>query len=464
MKIRTRLTLLFTFITATLLLAFAAVIYFSARANRESEFYTLLRREAITKANLFFNARVATRTLQDIYRTNRESLNEVEVAIYDGSFRLLYHDAVDIDFVKETPEMLRAITEKGTVKFYQDRWQVVGLQHTFEGRPYIITAAAFDQYGYRKLDSLLHNSVLVFVVSILFIYIAGRMYSRKAFEPVVEMTDKARKISATHLDLRLTHHGSNDELAELANTFNDMLSRLENSFEAQKQFVSHISHELRTPLAAIIAELELSVSKPRSEEAYREAIARALSDARKLVRLSNSVLDLAKASYDPMQIVFKKLRVDEVLLDARQVVQQANPEYKIDIRFDYVFERDSEISVPGNEYLLRTAFVNLFENGCKFSADRQCTVSVLCENEKIRLAFSDRGIGVPPEDVPHIFTPFFRGGNKDFAAGNGIGLSLTKKILQLHGASIAAAPAAGGGTVFAVDFSVRGSNKNLTFS
>jgi signal transduction histidine kinase len=452
MKIRTRLTLLFTFITATLLLAFAAVIYLSARADREREFYARLRREAITKANLFFNARVETRTLQDIYRTNRETLNEVEVAIYDSAFRLLYHDAVDIDFVKETPAMINDIHQKGELTFYQNRWQVVGLRHIYEGRPYAITAAAYDQYGYRKLDSLLQNSVLVFVGAMLFIYLAGRFYSKKAFDPVMEMTEKAKAISATQLHLRLKHNGNKDELAELANTFNDMLARLENSFEAQKQLVSHMAHELRTPLAAIIAELELSTGKPFSEEQYRQAMANVLDDARKLARLANSMLDLAKASYDPAGIVFKKLRVDELLLDARHVVQQANPEYKIDIRFDYVFESDREISVHGNEYLLRTAFVNLFENGCKFSAGRQCAVQAAWEDGKIRLRFSDQGVGIAPEDLPHVFTPFFRGGNNNRATGHGIGLSLTKKILQLHSAPITVASAVGSGTVFTVDF------------
>ena len=100
MKTRTRLAILFTLITATILLTFAVVIYYSTQESREREFYTLLKKEAITKANLFFNAKVNPKTLQDIYRSNRQVLNEVEVAIYNRDFTLLYDDAVDIDFVK----------------------------------------------------------------------------------------------------------------------------------------------------------------------------------------------------------------------------------------------------------------------------------------------------------------------------------------------------------------------------
>lgn len=451
MKIRTQITLLFTLITATILLAFAAVIYYTAKENREQEFYALLKKEAVTKANLFLNARVEKKTLQDIYHNNRKILNEVEVAIYDTSFNLLYHDAVDIDFVKETRQMIDEIGQEGEISFYQHAWQVVGLRYAFKGSHFIVTATAYDQYGYNKMDNLLKSCIIVFIISILVIYIAGRFFSRKAFEPVMKMTEKAAIISATNLDLRIPGNGSKDELSELADTFNEMLNRLENSFDAQKHFVSNISHELRTPLAAIITELELSADKDRSIAAYKNAINNALTDAKKLARLSNSLLDLAKASYDPSEIAFKPVRIDEILLDARQQVQKVNAEYKIDIHFENDFEDDRQISVNGNEYLLKVAFVNLFENGCKFSNDQQSMVAISFDHEKIKLRFSDKGIGISAEDMKNIFTPFYRGDNKNFAEGNGIGLSLTQKIIALHKGTITVLSQQRMGTTFILE-------------
>ncbi len=452
MKIRTKLTVLFTIITATIVLIFASVIYYSAKENREKEFYNLLTKEAVTKANLFFNAEVSEKTLQDIYSNNREILNEVEVAIYDQQFKLHYHDAVELDFVKETPEMVRWIYEKGNMQFYQNKWQVVGLRYEFNNTHYVITAAAYDYYGYAKLDNLLQNSVILFVITILFIYIAGWFFSKKAFEPVDQMTKKVKNISATNLHLRLPSNTNKDELSELSNTFNQMLSRLENSFETQKHFVSNISHELRTPLAAIITELELSLTKERSLEHYKTAIARTLSDAQKLNRLSNSLLDLAKASYDPSEISFKQTRIDEVLLDAAQQVQKSDSTYKVIISFESNFEDDRQISVNGNEYLLKVAFANLFENGCKFSTDHQCSVLISFHQNKLRLEFLDNGIGITQENIDQIFKPFYRGDNKDFASGNGIGLSLTKKIINLHHATISVRSKSDVGSVFVVEF------------
>jgi len=451
MKVRTRLTILFTVITATILLAFASVIYFSAKKNREKEFYSILKKEAITKANLFFNAKVDAQTLQDIYRNNREILNEVEVAIYDTGFNLLYHDAVDIDYVKETPEMINEIFQKGEIQFYQQDWQVIGLRYEYKNKNYIITATAIDQYGYNKLNSLLKNSIIVFIISIIFIYIAGLYFSKKAFDPVKDMIEKAKVISATNLDLRLNSNGSKDELAELANTFNEMLNRLENSFDAQKHFVSNISHELRTPLAAIITELELSTNKEKSVAEYKSTIQNALGDAKKLVRLLNSLLDLAKASYDPSEIAFKPIRIDEILLDARQQVQQANSDYKIDIVFEQEFENENQITINGNEYLLKVAFANLFENGCKFSKDKQSSVSISFERDKIQLRFTDKGIGISENDLMYIFTPFYRGENKIYAEGNGIGLALTQNIILLHKGTISVSSKQNEGTTFYVE-------------
>lgn len=451
MKIRTQITLLFTIITVSILLLFAAIIYFSAKENREQEFYTVLKKEAETKANLFFKAQVDSKTLQNIYKNNRITINEVEVAIYNTSFQLLYHDAVSIDFVKETKGMIDEIEKKGETQFYQKDWQVVGLRYSFEGRDYIVTAAAYDEYGYSKLNNLLKNSLLVLLLSILFIFIAGWIFSKKVFKPVKEMTDKANNISATNLYLRLNTKNNKDEISELGNTFNGMLDRLENSFDAQKNFVSNISHELRTPLSAIISELELAIDKEQDNEAYKKAIKSSLNDAKKIVRLSNSLLDFAKASYDPSEISFKKIRIDEVLLDAKQQVQQVYTNYKIDLHFENDIDNEDQISVKGNEYLLKVAFANLFENGCKFSSNKECTASIAHDNNKVLLQFKDTGIGISDNDVNNIFTPFYRGENKQFADGNGIGLSLTKKIVLLHKGKITVFSKPNTGTIFRIE-------------
>ncbi|MBS7229438.1 HAMP domain-containing histidine kinase [Flavobacterium psychroterrae] len=436
MKITFKLTILFTFITAEILFLFAFIIFQYAKNDREAEFYDRIKIKAYVKGELFFDAKASATTLQDIHMNNLKVMNEAEIAIYDADFNLLFHDNQASDRIKETPEMLTKILKKGELQSYIGEWQMIGVTYHFGSKKYIITSIAYDHYGYNKIDDMYTHMVYAYIFSIVVICLSGLFFARKAFEPVKAMTRKVNKITASKFNVRLEVKSSKDELSALANTFNEMLDRLENSFETQKSFVSNISHELRTPLSAIIAELELSLSKSHKKKGYREAIQNTLLDAQRLVRLSSSLLDLAKASYDPSEISFKEIRIDEILLDARQMEQKLNAKHKIDIHFDVDFENDQEMLISGNEYLLKVAFANIFNNGCKYSFDKRCSVNVSFENSKIILIFSNKGIGINPDELDSIFKPFFRGENKQIAHGNGIGLSLTQKIIVLHKGNI----------------------------
>ncbi|TVR40612.1 MAG: HAMP domain-containing protein [Cryomorphaceae bacterium] len=452
MSIRLKISLLFTLLTASILLIFAAVVYYSASQNREKEFYAVLVQEAITKANLLFDARVDPFILQNIYRSNREILNEVEVAVYNADFELMYHDAVDIDYVKETRTMFNNIIRHGEIRFYQGDWQVVGIKYVQDKTPYVITAAAYDAYGFSKLAALRRNMTLIFVLACAVIFVAGWYFSRMVFNPVRAITQRAQNISASNLDLRIDTGKNRDELWQMAETFNDMLNRLESSFSAQKHFVHNISHELRTPLAAIISELELSLQKERSTVEYRQAVQDALNDARKLDRLSQSLLDLARASYDPSRIRFKPERVDELLLDACRQVQQLNPGYRVEMSFDTSLETESEtpLTLHSNAYLLKVAFMNLMENGCKFSPENKVLVRINVHGNNVQVEFENKGAGIQPEEIEHVFTPFFRGRNLASASGHGIGLSLTRRIIELHKGSVDVQSKPGQSTIFRV--------------
>jgi signal transduction histidine kinase len=405
-KIRLKLTLLFTALFAGLLLVFALTIYFTQAAQREQEYFKRLRQLAVTKANLLFQARVQEGVLQLIYQNSLGTLPQEEVAIYDTAYHLLYHDAMDIDKVRETTGMLDSILMRKELHFNYEDLQVNGFVYSVKGKTYVITAAARDDDGLGRLRSLGIQLVLGFAIAIGLTLVAGILFVRKALEP------------------------------------------MEQSFEAQKRFVSNISHELRTPLAAIIAEVELSAMKERTPEEYREALRLVLQDARRVTRLSADLLDLAKASYDPSGISFQRVRLDEVVMEARQPVIQANPNYLIDIAFTKEIEEGDPIMITGNEYLLKVAFSNLMENACKFSADHRCEVSIGFIGGRTTLWFRDHGIGIPAADLPNIYTPFYRGENRRYAPGNGIGLSLTKRIIELHQGVVRVDSHAGEGTVF----------------
>lgn len=435
MKIRTRLTLLFTLITAMLLGIYSISIYYSSKEAREQSFYSELQNEAIAKADLFFRSSLPEQEMHKLYKNNTRTLNEVQVAIYDSHKELVYHDDAKVDYVKETSEMLSQIFQKKKINFFLNDLQVIGIVYHYEGKTYAVTAAAYDQYGYDYLTHLLTISLISFFIILILIYLAGIFLSKKALSPLTDMVTQIKKITAGKLQLRLKTTKEKDELNELAQNFNGMLERLENSFDSQKHFVSNISHELRTPLSAIITELELASVKDKTKEEYQETIQFALDDARNMVKLSNSLMDLAKASYDPNEISFSEVRLDEILLESYTKITKENSGYKVSLNIEDSVE-EHQLIIQGNEYLLQVAFNNLIDNACKYSPENTCLIDVNTDSKILTINFTNTGNSIPEKDLQHIFEPFYRSENSKHEKGHGIGLFLTEKIILLHNAKV----------------------------
>ncbi len=438
MKIRTRLTLLFTLITAMLLSIYSISIYYSSKEAREKSFFSELQNEAIAKADLFFRSSLPEQEMHKLYKNNTRTLNEVQVAIYNSDKQLIYHDDAKVDYVKETPEMLSQIFQKKKINFFLNDLQVIGMVYHYEGKTYAVTAAAYDKYGYDYLTHLFTISIISFFSILILIYLAGIFLSKKTLSPLSEMVTQIKKITAGKLQLRLKTTKEKDELNELAQNFNGMLERLENSFDSQKHFVSNISHELRTPLSAIITELELASEKEKTKEEYQETIRYALEDARNMVKLSNSLMDLAKASYDPNEISFSEVRLDEVLLESYTKITKENSEYKVSLNIEDSVE-EHQLIVQGNEYLLQVAFNNLIDNACKYSPKHTCLIDVKSNSKILKISFINTGNSIHDEDLQHIFEPFYRSETSRQEKGHGIGLFLTEKIITLHHAKITVA-------------------------
>lgn len=450
MKIRNKLTLLYSLLSAGVLLVFALFFYLSFENDQRDEFYNQIKQHAITKVFFLFDLNIKPEVLQTIYANSTRRMVNEEVAIYDESHQLIYHDAENKDIVKETPQLLDSIVRNQEIRYKYNEYHITAFTLKHGDKTLIITAAAIDRYGQEKLDSILEYLAIAFCLSLLLIVVAGRFSAEQALRPVSDMVNNVEEITASNLDSRINVGNGKDELAELAITFNEMLNRLEKSFNAQKEFVSNIAHEIRTPLSTIITELELSSNKIRDTEQYQQTIQLALKDAQKLAKLTTSLLDLAKASYDPTQISFKIIRIDEILLDAKHQLQKQVPSYHITIDFTEIPDIEDEITINGNSYLLQVAFANIMENACKFSDDRSCEVKISHKDNDVVIDFIDRGTGISIEDLNQIFIPFYRGQNKNRSSGHGIGMALSHRIINLHHGQIGVSSEVGVGTRFEI--------------
>lgn len=438
MKIQNRLTLLFSFLFGVILFAFIVGVYQFYSNRCKEDYFERLHLRGVLKVDLIDGETVAPDVLHALYE-NTPPNYEPQVTIFNKDGKLIYRDKKNTLPEQDYQNLIRQIHSSGSCCIWNDNKQTYGFAIEGDKTNYVVFATGQDMHGEAQLRTLRTVLAVAYLITILFIVLTVRLFTKQAFSPVSKMSDKAKDITlSSQLDIRLDEGNRKDELAKLAITFNQMLSQLEKAFNAQKQFVYNISHELRTPLSAIITELELSRNKPGNrKEDYEAMIDLVLKDSHRLVKLSNNLLDMAKANYSPSEIAMHEIRLDELLLNVCHKAQKSSPSYTVQLIFDKEdIEDDRLISVNGNEYLLNVAFGNLIDNGCKFSPDKTCEVHISYEDQEIILQIIDHGIGITPEDMKSIFTPFFRGSNKSFAEGNGIGLSLTHKIIEIHAGEI----------------------------
>ncbi len=330
--------------------------------------------------------------------------------------------------------------------------QIIMLRHFHESGHWVIVADAVDSIGLSKLNRLRDILAMGWLLSLILVAVAGWFFARDAIKPVAEINHQVNNISAGNLHDRLTVGREKDELAMLAQTFNLMLDRLELAFKAQKSFVSHASHELRTPLAVMMADVEVTLMKERTPEEYKEGLQSALEEVRSMNQMVNQLLELARTEEGVLLKPYHKVRLDEVLWQAQESVMQTNPAYEVKVKYDKVPEDENAIAILGEETLLRTAFTNLMENGCKYSDNHKVTVHLDSDFHSIILNFRDEGVGIASADIPFLFDTFYRSEGTKNRQGYGIGLALTKRIIDIHKGSIEVQSVFGEGSTFIVRF------------
>ena len=451
MQIRTKLTLIFVFIVAIILLVASFAIYFFSSDYRQGEFYERLLSKASTNARLLIEIEeVDERLLQLIESNNSGTLPQEKIIIYNYNNEKLYSSNDADDFII-TRDLLDQVRLERDVRWTQGDYEMLGILFEGEYDRFVVIAGAVDRYGLSKLRNLRNILIIVTGVSLLIVLVSGWIFSGRVLKPINEIVTKVKKISANNLNERIDTGNQRDEIAQLALTFNKMLDRLELAFKMQKNFVANASHELRTPLTAITGQIEVVLLKNRSTNEYQETLRSLLEDIKNMNKLSNRLLMLAQATSGVLEANFSQVRVDDILWQARSELIRSHPDYNINIHFEETPEVEDRLIVKGNEQLLQSAIKNLMENGCKFSPDHQVEVNIAFSDHDITLQFVDKGIGIDPLDMPYIFEPFYRSRYTSSFNGHGIGLSIVERIVKIHNGRLTVKSTKDEGSVFHVN-------------
>lgn len=460
MPVRLRITLLFSLLVFVIFsLVCISIYYFSVQARRNT-IQARLTNRALTTAKFLSQQEIfdLERIRQiDSFTTITLKNKIVQAYDYQNARFYSYKDNASEEF--QVPnEILNEARINGRHFFERNGKEAIAYHYTDNNARMVVVSAAEDVDGHATLLKLRSNLLISFLTGNLIVLAAGYVFAGRLIRPVQKITQDVADISAHNLVRRLQTSKTRDEWHRLAETLNELLNRLQESFDMQRRFISNASHELSTPLTSISSQLEVALQRERTAEEYRNVIQSTYQDVKHMSNLTLTLLDFAKASGNAGGLELSKIRVDEIVLELPAQLVRINPGYAATITFDDLPEDEEDLLVYGNRPLLETALKNILVNACKYSPSHQAAVRLKTANKKVILEIEDKGIGIPQENINDIFQPFYRveGNNMAGTGGFGLGLSLSNRIIKLHNGSITVDSKENEGSTFRVELPAAG--------
>lgn len=475
-SVRVRLTLWYTLVLAGVLVCLAAITYFLYRhdaAQRTDSNITQLSDAFLTT----LNAELADEKGPDALK------NATQEAMLEHRFRDTYFVLLDdsgsvllssLDLPTATnsrPSLTTNFFSAQAFRSFHAAALASGRLHTvhwgkdnFRGFVRPITVAGHT-YSLAVLQSLHSQKEMMedirdtflwaIPVALLLASVGGYLLARKSLAPIAAMALQARSMGAANLNRRLAIANERDELGQLAQTFNQLLGRLEASFEQQRRFMADASHELRTPVAILRGEAEVTLSKPqRSPEEYRQTLSTLREESQRLAHIIEDLFTLARADAGQYPLTLREAYLDEVasaaLLRARSLALARN--------ITLLPAIESDLPIRADEALLGRMLLNLLDNAIKYSP-LGSSVALTCRREGncYVLSVCDNGPGIPAELQPRIFERFFRADKarsrgEGETGGAGLGLSIARWIVEAHQGQLALTRSDSSGSTFTATF------------
>ena len=436
MPVKYRITGLFTLLVLVILGMVCISVYYFSYMNRIKDIKTRLTNRAKTTGRLLGQTGVFDlKLIQRIDASTTVSLKNKIVEAFDLSNNKIYrYSDVETDTVEVPATVMDDARIHGESYAMINDKDIVVLHYTDPQNNLMIVEAAFDEEGFNKLKQLRLILWLSFAGGIIFTLVSGYFFSGRLLQPLRKITDEVNDISAGSLTRRIGNQEMKitDEWSYLAVTLNQLLNRLQESFEIQGRFIANASHELTTPLTSISSQLEITLQRPRESVYYENIIRSVYEDVLNLNKLTISLLEFAKASGTSSGIEIDLLRIDEILLRLPAEMASSGTGYSVSLDFNSLPEQEERLLVFGNEELLFSALKNIVLNACKYSSDHEAQIDLQVIHQEIKILVRDKGKGISEKDIDNIFQPFYRAEEVRSYEGFGLGLSLSKRIIKLH--------------------------------
>lgn len=450
MPVRLRITFLFAMLVTIILgIVCGGIYYFSYKARIKAIEMRLINR-AVTTARLLAQKETFDQKLvQRIDSLTTIALKNKSVQAYDHNNREIYnYSDIPGDTLTIDTDILDDARSTGSSFFTAGNKEAIAYYYSDDNTPLVVVSAAEDVDAKQGLKALRNILLLSFLLGNAVVLITGYIFSGGLLQPIKRITADVEDISAQNLSRRLKTGRSNDEWKRLASTLNGLLNRLQESFELQRRFISNASHELSTPLTSISSQLEVSLQRERTAKEYKQVMQSIYQDVRHMTKLTQTLLEFAKASGNTGGLEISLIRIDEIILRMPAEMAKIDLDYGVTLKFDKLPEDEENLLVFGNETLLLTAIKNIVVNACKYSENHHANLVLGLRENNIIITVSDEGRGIPETELKTIFQPFYRVEENTVSQGFGLGLSLADKIVKLHKGYIEVESRVDAGTCF----------------
>lgn len=453
MKIRYKIMLLFTLLVTAIISVLTLSVYYFAKLERKDVFDRRLKSRANYNSQLY--AMMGENAVPLLRKMDTSStaglLPSRSVGIYSDEGRIFYKfDQPGSPPLTLNPELIREVKAKGEKFFSFDDRDAVAMRKIINNKKFIIIVAGHDDDGLERVAKLSKILLFSLVLGVCLTALVSYLFTGQLLRPVALIIHEVKEISSYNLSHRIRAGTGQDELSQLANTFNDLLGRLQESFAIQRRFISNASHELSTPLTSVSSQVEVILQKERSADEYKQVLYSIKEDVQQMRMLTKSLLEIAKTGSQG-GIELNEVRVDEVLLKVMADVKKLNIEYQVELDFGEFPEDEKDFVVFGNTELLYIAIKNIVENGCKYSTDKRSVVDLTFANHKVFIQVVNQGDVIAAEEIQQIFQPFYRGSGTANSRGFGLGLALAQRIVALHKGTILVQSDIKRGTNFTID-------------
>jgi signal transduction histidine kinase len=452
MKIKNRLALYFTLISAVIMLIALAIILITFNSFAKSDFYGRLTDRAKVAAQLYLEAdEISPDSLSHVHERYLKQLPDEVTRIYNESNAA--------SFIRDrqqywSSDVIDQVRKRKQLEFTEGDRQTVGVSYNDNQGNFVILTSAIDIQGQRRINDLVEIMLFMFVWVITGLFFIGRWFAKKALEPIDDMIEQMQQVRASNLSLRITEGNGKDEISKLAQNFNRLLKHLENAFEVQQTYVTNASHELKTPVTSIIGEIEVALNKARTTEEYEQVLRSVVNDAEGLNETITGLMELAQVDMSYTQAALSPVAIDELIWELADQWTNKLGKGLFAVSIQHLPDDPEKLQIPANKALLTIALNNIISNAYKFSDKRRVQCDLYADDNHISISITDSGIGIPTDEQEKVFESFYRGTNVKDYQGSGIGMYITGKIILLYNGQISVTSETGKGTAITIQFAI----------